>query len=83
MTEMTSNETPLPPLNPESDPAAWRRWRKLGEAYAVVTKFSKKTDEEKGATIVTLLGLTALDLHKSLPFAAESENPTSQKHWTT
>ena len=70
---MTSNKTPLPPLNPETDPAAWRRWRKLVEAHAVVTKFSKKTDEEKAATSLMLRGLATLDLHESLPFAVESE----------
>ena len=70
--EVGSNLRPSP-LNPECDPASWRRCKKLVEAHAVVTKFSKKTDNERAATIVTLLGLAALDLHDSLPFASEYE----------
>ena len=62
-----------PPLNPECNPAAWRRWRKIVEAHAIVTKLSRKREQERQATIVTIIGMAALDLYESLPFAAEDE----------
>ena len=61
------------PLNPNCDPTAWKRWRKLVEVHAVVTQFSKKKEDNRAATIVALLGLATLDLHELLPFTSEAE----------
>ena len=76
--EVSLNQRP-PPLNPNSDAGTWRKWRRLVEAYAVVTEFSKKKEAERAATIVALLGLDALDLLDSLPFAAESDKADLKK----
>ena len=72
------NQRP-PPLNPDCDAGTWRKWRKLVEAYAVMTEFSKKKETERAATIVTLFGLDALDLFDSLPFATEAEKSDLKK----
>ena len=43
---------PPPALNPEADPADWRRWKRLFEAYMVLTKLATKDAAEREATIV-------------------------------
>ena len=64
---------PPPALNPEADPAEWRRWKRLFEAYVVLTKLATKDAAEREATIVTILGVGAMDLYDSLPFANDEE----------
>ena len=68
-----------PPLDPDADKAAWRRWKKMFEAYAVLTKLGSKAKEERKATIVGLLGMNAMDLYDSLPFANDDERSEADK----
>ena len=64
---------PPPSVNPKADPAEWRRWKRLFEAYVVLTKLVTKDAAEREATIVTILGVGAMDLYDSLPFANDEE----------
>ena len=49
------------------------------EAYAVLTKLESKAKEERKATIVGLLGMNAMDLYDSLPFANDDERSEVDK----
>ena len=64
---------PPPSLNPEADPAEWRRWKRLFEAYVVLTKLATKDAAEREASIVTNLDVGDMDLYDSLPFANDEE----------
>ena len=48
------------------------------DAYAVMTKLKDKDKEEQVATLVTCLGIGALDLYEALPFRDEEERKDVQ-----
>ena len=68
-----ASSTNVPCLDPNSNPVAWRRWRKFFEAHAVLTKLEKKSEEERVATIVMTIGPPAMRIYETLPFTTEAE----------
>ena len=48
------------------------------DAYAVMTELKDKDKEEQVATLVTCLGIGALDLYEALPFRDEEERKDVQ-----
>ena len=73
------NIQPPPALDPHADAAAWKRWKTLFEAYATISKLSERSEEERAATIVAIMGMEAIDLYHSLPFANVGEKANVSK----
>ena len=74
------NIQPPPALDPHADAAAWKRWKTLFEACATISKLSERSEEERAATIVAIMGMEAIDLYHSLPFVAEALTPPAIRY---
>ena len=68
-----------PPADPHADAVAWKRWKTLFEAYATISKLSERSEEERAATIVAIMGMEAIDLYHSLLFATAGEKANVSK----
>lgn len=67
-----------PPLNPESDDTAWRKWRRSSEAYGRNAGIRDKGAEDRNRHLVTWLEFEALDINEALPFAEDSKHKDLQ-----
>ena len=70
---------PPPAIDPETSAAGWRRWRRIFEAHARVTNLNKRDPEDQVAALITAMGLEAVDLYDSLPFASASDRKDLSK----
>ena len=59
---------PPPLLSLQCTAQQWRSWRQLFESYSVLAGMDTLSDERRKATIITVIGLEALELYNTLPF---------------
>ena len=51
----------------------WKHWKKVWEAYEIVTELTKRESNYRVATFITCIGPEALQIHLGLPFANDEE----------
>ena len=70
---------PPPPLKLQYTAQQWKSWRQLFESYSVLAGLDDLSVEPQKATIVTVIGLEALELYKSLPFQQTEDRTNLEK----
>ena len=57
----------------------WKKWRKMWDAYAVVSKLKNEDKETQVATLTLAIGSEAVDIVDTLPYAQESDRKDLKK----
>ena len=76
----TSN-VPVPPKIELSGNLAnnWKQWKQVWNAYELVTRLNKQTDEYRVAAFIPCIGPKGLTIHNGLPFQSEGEKKSLAK----
>ena len=70
---------PLSVSGGELTVTAWRQWRQVWDAYAVLTELAGKPAEYQASMLLTCIGKDALAIVNSLPYNQEADRKNAEK----